>query len=320
MKAAYYTQNGGPEVLTWGDLPDPEIGPDGVLVRVSHVSLEGGDLISRRMTPAAHGPHVVGYQASGTVVAVGADVTRVAVGQKVAAFHWSGSHAELFAVEERHAFPLPDGIDMAMAATIPATFGTAHDALFEFGRLQAGETVLVQGAAGGVGLAAVQLAAQAGARVIATASGAERSRRLADFGAAVTIDHAAESIADRCLDLTAGEGVDMVLDIAGGRAVAELMRAVRYRGRYQVIGVASGEATSFDFTDVVTKSLTCQGVLFGREMGTPRGQAVVADLVRQMAAGTITMPIDWMFPLSEAAAAHRYAEEAHPFGRVIMTA
>lgn len=319
MKAAYYTENGGPEVLTWGDLPDPVISPTGVLVKVSHVSLEGGDLINRRMTPASHGPHVVGYQAAGTVMAVGADVTRVRLGQKVVAFHWFGSHAELFAVDERHAFPLPDGIDTVMAATVPTTFGTAHDALFEFGRIQPGETVLIQGAAGGVGIAAVQLAAQAGARVIATASGAERSGRLAEFGAAVTIDHAAESIADRCLDLTGGEGVDVVMDIAGGAATAELIRAVRYRGRYLMVGVASGADTHLGFTDLVTKSLTCHGVLFGREMGTPRGQAIVADLLEQMAAGTIRMPIDWIFSLAEAAAAHRYAEEAHPFGRVIMT-
>ena len=320
MKAAYYTENGDPDVLIWGDLPDPQIGPNGVLVKVAFVSIEGGDLISRRLTPARHGPHVVGYQAAGTVVAIGSEVTRVAVGQDVVAFHWFGSHGELFAVDECHAFPLPEGIDMAMASTVPTTFGTAHDALFEFGRIQPGETVLVQGAAGGVGIAAVQLAAQAGARVIATASGAERSARLADFGAEVTIDHAAESIADRCLALTDGQGVDVVMDIAGGHAVAELIRAVRYRGRYLMVGVASGEDTSLSFTDMVTKSLTCHGVLFGREMGTPRGRSIVKGLLLQMAVGRIRMPIDRVFPLVDAAAAHRYAETAHPFGRVLMAA
>lgn len=320
MKAAYYTENGNADVLSWGDVPDPQVGPTGVLVKVAYVSLEGGDLINRRVTPAHNGPHVVGYQAAGTVVAIGADVTRVAVGQDVVAFHWFGSHGELFAVDECHAFPLPDGIDLAMASTVPTTFGTAHDALFEFGQIRAGETVLVQGAAGGVGIAAVQLAAQAGARVIATASGAERSARLAEFGAEVTIDHAVESIADRCLALTDGQGVDVVMDIAGGAAMAELIRAVRYRGRYLMVGVASGEDTSISFTDLVTRSLTCHGVLFGREMGTPRGQAVVEDLLRQMAAGRIRMPIDRVFPLAEAAAAHRYAETAHPFGRVLMAA
>lgn len=320
MQAALYTRNGDPDVLTWGTVPDPAIGPTGVLVKVAYVSIEGGDLISRRMTPPANGPHVVGYQAAGTVVAIGEQVTRVAVGQKVCAFHWFGSHAELFAVDQRHAFPLPDGIDLAMASTVPTTFGTAHDALFEFAGLQPGETVLVQGAAGGVGIAAVQLAAQAGARVIATASGAGRSARLAEYGAAETIDHAAESVAERCLALTDGKGVDIVMDIAGGRAMAELMRAIRYRGRYLMVGIASGESTCLDFTDMVTKSLTCHGTLFGREMGTPRGQAIVEDLLRQMAAGAIRMPIDRVFPLSEAAAAHRYAEQAHPFGRVLMAA
>ena len=320
MKAAYYTENGDADVLIWGDVTDPQIGPTGVLVKVAYVSIEGGDLISRRMTLASHGPHVVGYQAAGTVVAIGADVTRVTVGQDVVAFHWFGSHGELFAVDECHAFPLPAGIDKAMASTVPTTFGTAHDALFEFGNIQPGETVLVQGAAGGVGIAAVQLAAQAGARVIATASGAERSARLAKYGAEVTIDHAAQSIADRCLSLTDGRGVDVVMDIAGGAAVAELIRAVRYRGRYLMVGVASGEDTHLSFTDLVTKSLTCHGVLFGREMGSPRGQAIVERLLCQMAAGQIDMPIDRIFPLAEAAAAHRYAETAHPFGRVLMAA
>jgi len=121
-------------------------------------------------------PHIIGYQGAGLVEAVGQGVTQVRVGQRVVAFNWSGSHAEIFAVPEHFVYPIPGNMSFELASTIPVAFGTAHDSLFEFGRLRAGETVLIQGAAGGVGIAALQLAKAAGATVIGTSSTGERSR------------------------------------------------------------------------------------------------------------------------------------------------
>lgn len=138
MKAVWYNENGGPEVMHFGEQPDPEVGPRTVLIRVNVISIEGGDRLNRIHTPPAHTPFVPGYQAAGTVAAVGAEVTRFAVGDRVVGFNWSGSHAELFAVPETYAYPVPEGMDLALAAVVPIAFGTAYDALFTYGGLVAG--------------------------------------------------------------------------------------------------------------------------------------------------------------------------------------
>ncbi len=208
MKAAWYTENGGPDVMQYGDLPDPEVRADTVVIAVEWISIEGGDLLNRLVTPPRVKPFVPGYQASGTVVEVGSGVTRFKAGDRVIGFDWHGSHASLFAVPEKYCYPVPDDLDLKDASTIPVAFGTASDALFEFGRLQPGETVLIQGAAGGVGLAAVQLASKAGATVIGTASSDERLSKLKEWGLDHGINYRTQDIADVCRELTGNTGVD----------------------------------------------------------------------------------------------------------------
>lgn len=318
MKAAYFEQSGGPEVLTYGEVPDPEVGPDTVLVRVQAVSIEGGDVISRRIGQPASPRHVVGYQAGGVVEAVGPAVTRFAPGDRVAAFNPFGSHAELFAVPEGHCFAVPEGVAMDVAATVPITFGTAHDALFEFGRLKAGETVLIQGAAGGVGVACVQLARRAGATVIGTAHGEDRLERLRALGLDHGIDYAREDIGVRTRELTGGRGADLVVDMAGGKSLAQLFDALAYRGRIAAIGGSSGTFPTFSFRDLLSKNVTVVGVYLALEIATPRIHEAIAGYYARIAAGELTMPIDRAFPLAEAAAAHAHIEQGHPFGRVLL--
>ncbi|WP_404482246.1 zinc-binding alcohol dehydrogenase family protein [Novosphingobium sp. BL-52-GroH] len=318
MQAVWYEENGGPEVMRHGTLPDPEVGPLTVLIRVEVISIEGGDLLNRIHTPPARVPHVPGYQAAGTVAAVGAQVTRFREGDRVVGFNWSGSHAELFAVPETYAYPVPEGMDLALAAVVPIAFGTAWDALFTYGGLQAGETVLVQGAAGGVGLAAVQLAAQAGASVIGTASSPERLARIAPLGLTHGIDYRREDIAARCRQITGGKGVDLVLDLAGGAGKDALVEALRAHGRYAVIGAAEGTLPSFGFFEMIRKAMQVTGISFGRDMHTPRVHALLADLLARVHTGQLAMPIERGFPLAEAVEAHRFVAQAHPFGRVVM--
>jgi NADPH:quinone reductase len=318
MKAIHYSRNGGPEVLEYGDLPDPEIHSNTVLVAVEWISVEGGDLLNRLVTPPPHVPFVPGYQAAGIVAATGDGVTRFKPGDRVVGFNWSGSHAELFAVPEHYAYAVPDGLELRLAATVPVAFGTASDALFEYGGLQRSETVLIQGAAGGVGLAAVQLAAQAGARVIGTASSGKRLARIEPFGSHHGIDYRSEDIASRCLELTEGKGVDIVLDLAGGRGKDALMGAIRPHGRYMVIGAATGELPSFGFFELIRKALAVHGISFGRDMHTPRVHALIADLFARMRDDTLAMPIDAEFALANAREAHRHVADNHPFGRVLL--
>ena len=165
MKAAVYDHAGGPEVLRYVDLPDPDCPPDGVIIRVEAISIEGGDLINRASTKPPTRSFVPGYAAAGVIETVGNEVTDRTVGQRVASFDFSGSHAELRQVPAARTWVVPDALDFARAAALPISFGTAYHALFDRGALKPGQNVLIQAAAGGVGLAAVQLAHRAGARV-----------------------------------------------------------------------------------------------------------------------------------------------------------
>src|SRR5579872_7196003 len=174
MKAAVYYETGDPEVLRYEDVPDPQAGPSEVLVRVEAISIEGGDTLSRAGGELAQVPHVVGYQCAGTVVATGPGVTSLNTGDRVVTVGLDGSHAELRAV--------PEGMSAEEGACVPVPFGTADDCLFEFGRLQAGETALIHAGASGVGIADIQMAKRAGARVLATASRDDKLARLAPLG------------------------------------------------------------------------------------------------------------------------------------------
>jgi NADPH2:quinone reductase len=232
MKAAFYTENGGPDVLQYGDLPDPALGDGDVRVAVKAIGIEGGDLINRRGGPLASTRHVCGYQAAGVIEAIGTDVRQLSVGDRVIAFNWAGSHADTFVVPNHFAYRIPETLDFQEAATIAVPFGTAHDALFEYGHLQPQQTVLVQGAAGGVGLAAVQLAKAAGAIVIGTASSDERLSRIKSYGLDHGLSYRNADLVDEVRKITAGRGVDLVIDMAGGPGVTAMLQCLAHRGRY----------------------------------------------------------------------------------------
>lgn len=320
MKAAVIHRQGGPEVLSYEDRPDPVPGTGEVVIAVEAISLEGGDLLNRSILPVETFPHVIGYAAAGTVAAVGEAVSDLKVGDRVAGFNFAGSHAERFAVPAATAFVVPDGLDIGVAATLPVAFGTADEALFEAGGLKSGETVFIQGGAGGVGIAAIQLAKAAGATVIATARSSHDPARLTALGCDHVIAYDRTDFAAEVLRLTGGRGADLVVDMVGGdaAAVSKLVSTVAYKGRLSAVGLSSGAAPSVTFWDIVPKNMTVRGVLFGVEMGTPRGRRMIARLFDRAAAGELTMPVERTFPLAEAAAAHAFAEATRPLGRVLL--
>ena len=247
MKAAVYYENGGPEVLKYEDFPDPDLHPRGVIIKVEAIAIEGGDTLNRWRGPLMTNPHIVGYQAAGEIVAVGSEVTHLKVGQKVATVNNWGSHAELRSVPARNCWVIPDGFDVKKAAAIPVTFGTADDCLFEAGRLKAGETVLVQAGASGVGVAAIQLAKRAGAGLIlATASSDERLERLQPFGLDHGINYAREDVVKEVMRLTDKKGVDVVVDSVGGPTLQGSINALAYRGRVSMVGAAGREPMVVD--------------------------------------------------------------------------
>lgn len=318
MKAAVYYETGAPDVLRYEDVAEPVCAPQGVVIRVEAVSIEGGDTLNRGGGQMAGTPHIVGYQAAGEIVEVGAEVTHLKVGQKVVTVNMFGSHAELRAVPARNAWPIPDGFDIQKASAIPVPFGTAHECLFGAGRLKAGETVLVQAGAGAVGLAAIQLAKQAGATVIASASSDERLERLKAFGLDHGINYRRDDLVEQVMSLTGGKGVDLVVDPVGGATLQSSLGALGYRGRISLVGNAGREPMTVDVSSLMGGNRSLTGVFLGAEIMTDRIHDLIQDLIDRAAQGELEVVIDKTFPLSEAAAAHAYIESRQAVGRVLL--
>ena len=319
MKAAVYYETGGPDVFRYEDVDDPTCHPRGLIVDVEAVSIEGGDVLNRAGGAMAGSPHCVGYQAAGRVSEIGAEVTDIEVGTPVVTSGGFGSHAQRRSVPRNGAWVLPDDMDIQIGACIPIPFGTAHDCLFEFGHLQDGETVLIQGGAGGVGLAAVQLAKRGGARVMATASSDAKLERLAAHGMDDGINYAEVDLVEAVMRLTNNRGVNLVVDPVGGEVLAQSLRAIGYRGRVITVGNASrGEAT-YDIRSLAGQNQTLTGVFLGAELAAgPRAREMIGKCIADVAAGDLEVVIDKTFPLAEAEDAHRYIESRQAFGRVLL--
>lgn len=319
MKAVVYDQAGpAAEVFSYIDVPDPDIGPDDVLISIEAIAIEGGDLINRRSVAPPHRNYVVGYAAAGRVVAVGANVKGRSIGDRVTSFDMNGSHATMRAVPAARTWLIPDAVDMASAAALPIAFGTAHHCLFAKAALRPRETVVILAAAGGVGIAAVQLAHQAGAQVIAVASGAGRSAQLRALGATHVIDRHEQDVVAEVLRITDGEGADVVIDPVGTTLQASLA-ALAPEGRLVFVGNAGGGGLTVDLWPAMQANQTLYGVFMGTQLERPAIRATIDDMVQAVAERRLDVVIERRFPLAEAAAAHVFAETGKPLGGVIMT-
>jgi NADPH:quinone reductase len=318
MKAAVYYETGAPDVLRYEEVPDPEVTPGTVLIDVEAISIEGGDTLNRAGGEMATTPHIVGYQCAGTISEIGEGVTDRTVGQRVVATGLWGSHAEKFAAPSIITWPIPEGGDIVKCACVPVAFGTADDCLFEFGRLTKGETVLIQAGAGGVGVAAIQLAKRAGATVLATASSLDRLKALFDLGLDQGIDYSRDGWVDEVRELTGGQGVNLVVDSVGGRVLQGSVACLAYRGRCITVGSAGREEQPLDVRGLGMGNQSITGVFLGAEIVTPRANQMIQGHVDEVAAGRLEVLVDRTFPLAEAAAAHAFIESRQAVGRVVM--
>jgi NADPH2:quinone reductase len=320
MKAAVYYENGGPEVLRYEEVPDPSCPPDGVVIDVAVISVEGGDVIHRAMSPFTDRPHIVGYQCAGTVRQVGERVTDRKVGDRVVAVMANGSHAERVAARSVQTWLVPEGADLEAIACVPVAFGTAHEALFALGQLQPGQRVLVHAGAGGVGMAAIQLAHRAGAEVLTTASSDEKLARLRELGARHGINYKTSNFAEAVASAVGPDGVDLVIDSVGGKTLQQSVTCLRYRGRIINLGVLAREPSGFNTMPLWAKNASVVGMSLTTSLmhEHPRTYGVIADCIRRVAAGELRVIIDRRFPLAEAAAAHAYIERGGVVGRVLM--
>ncbi len=320
MKAAVYYETGGPDVFRYEDVPDPTCGPGEVLIRVEANSIKGGDTLNRLGGDLATSPHIVGYQCAGVVLDVGDGVDDLAAGDRVVTVGLDGSHAELRVTGRSFCWPIPDGVPTGEAACVPVPFGTADDSLFEFGRLQAGETALIHAGASGVGIAAIQLAKRAGARVLATASSPERLDRLVPLGLDHGIDYRTTDFVEAVRTLTDGRGADVIVDSVGGSNLQRSLHCLAYRGRCVTFGDAGRETpTKLDISTMRAQNQTLVGYFLGAELflGT-RAHTMIAGHLADIAAGHLSVVIDRRFPLDQAGEAHAYIESRQAFGRVLL--
>lgn len=318
MKAAVYYENGGPEVFKYEEIADPTCHPQGVIIRVEAVSIEGGDSLNRAGGALVTNPHIVGYQAAGEIIEIGSDVSHLRPGQKVTTVNNFGSHAELRSVPARNCWLVPEGMDIKQAAAIPVPFGTADDCLFEYGDLKEGETVLVQAGAGAVGLAAIQLAKRAGAAVIATASSAEKLERLKALGMDHGVNYRDQDLVAEVKKLTDNKGVNLVVDPVGGSTLQKSILCLAYKGRVSSVGMAGREGMKVDVGTMMGGNQRLNGVFLGAEIFSDRVHDMIQRHVNDVAAGKLKVVLDKEFALKDAAEAHAYIEARKAFGRVIL--
>lgn len=265
MKAIYCTELGGPERLSLAELDDPEPEAHEVVIEVAYASLNFPDLLTIQglYQIKSEPPFVPGFEAAGVVSAVGADVGRVKVGDRVSAFNRIGAFAEKWLVDEASCIPVPDGVPLDIAASINIAHGTSYHALKQRAGLQEGETLLVLGAAGGVGSAAVEIGALMGARVIAAASSDEKLAFCRELGAVETINYANEDLRGRIKELTGPTGVDVVYDPVGGDLSEQAFRSIAWKGRHLVIGFAAGDIPAIPLNLPLLKGASLVGVFWG---------------------------------------------------------
>ena len=320
MKAAVYYETGAPSVFKYEDVPDPQLQPGGVLIDVKAIAIEGGDVLNRAGGGLTSNPHIVGYNCAGVVREVGAQVTDRKPGDRVTALMASGSHAAVVSVPSTSTFIVPDGCSLEHAACVPVSWGTAHDCLFEFGHLKAGETVLVQAGTSGVGIACVQLAHRAGATVIATSSSDDKLERLKAYGMDIGVNYKSGDFVDAVRKATNGQGVNLVVDSVGGKTLEGSLMCIGYRGRVITVGNVSRSEPGINIGALGGTNGSITGVFFGLE--TFRSSARVLPMMNQLLAdiakGELKIVVDKTYPLSEAAAAHEYIESRAALGRVVL--
>lgn len=324
MHTIVFDDFGGPEVLTSREAAAPEVRPHDLLVRNAAIGVNRADILQRK---GAYGRahfgdgDTLGLEIAGTVLEVGAQVEGFAVGDRVMGIVGGGAYAELSRIDHRLAMPVPAGLDLVEAGAVAEVFVTAHEAMLHLARLQAGESVLIHAAAGGVGSAAVQLAKAVGARVFASAGGDKREAVLG-LGADVFIDHRSEDFAAVVAQATDGKGVDVVIDFIGGPYLERNVRSLAVGGRLVVVGLLGGAAgASLPLDALLYRHLQIFGTVMKSRPAEIK-QAMVQRFARQwlgaLAAGTIRPVIDSRYPLAEAAQAHSRMESGLNVGKILL--
>jgi len=322
MRAVVCHAFGPPESLVVEDVADPVAGPGRVVVDVAACSVSFPDVLMLQdlyqFKPGL--PFTPGGEVSGVVSAVGDGVTGVAVGGRVLASTTAGGLAEKVVAAPGSLLPVPDGIELVEASALLYAHGASHHALKDRARLQPGETLLVLGAAGGVGLAAVELGAVMGGTVIAAASTDEKLALCRERGAAMTINYATEDLKARVRELTGGHGADVVYDAVGGQYSEPALRSTAWDGRFLVVGFAAGDIPRIPLNLPLLKQCSVVGVFWGAFVAREpaRHRANVEELATWWKEGRIRPHVSSTYPLERAGEALREIADRKAMGKVVV--
>ncbi|MGJ4854432.1 NAD(P)H-quinone oxidoreductase [Labrys sp. La1] len=324
MTAIAISRPGGPEVLVPEERRVPQPGESEILIRVAAAGVNRPDVLQRAgaYPPPKGASDLPGLEVAGEVVAVGPKAARWKIGDKVAALTPGGGYAPYAVTDAGHALPVPAGLDMIQAAAIPETFFTVWHNVFQRGRLQSGETLLVHGGSSGIGTTAIMLAKAFGATVIVTAGSPEKCETCRKLGADVAIDYKAEDWSAAVKQATGGRGPDVILDMVGGSYIAKNYEVAAMEGRIVNIAFLQGSKVEVDFVRLMTKRLSHMGSTLRAQ--SVAAKAAIAAAVEEhawplLAQGRCRPLIHAVFPLSEAAKAHALMESSSHSGKIVLT-
>lgn len=313
----------GVEALRWKEMPTAEPGAGQIRVAIKAASLNFPDLLivqgKYQMKPPL--PFVPGTEFAGVVDAVGDGVKGFKPGDAVAAFAGTGGFASHACIPAALAMPLPPGFAFEDAAAFICTYATSHHALIDRAALQPGETVLILGAAGGVGTAAIQIAKAVGARVIAAASSDEKCARCLEIGADATINYSRGTLREDIKTLTDGKGPDVVYDPVGGDLAEPVFRSIAWRGRYLVVGFAQGQIPALPLNLALLKGASIVGVFWGEfaKREPQRNAAMLAQLADWYAQGKIKPVLDCVLPMDKLPEAFARMSSRQVVGKVVLS-
>lgn len=323
MKAVEITSFGPPDVLRVVERPDPFPAPDEILIDVHGAGVNRPDVIQRygKYPPPPGASDIPGLEVAGVVAALGSDVTGWAIGDPICALVAGGGYAERAAVPQEQCLPIPKGLTAIQAAGIPETFFTVWTNVFQRGKLQAGETILIHGGTSGIGTTAIQLAKAFGAQVLATAGSDDKCEAVRTLGAALAFNYKTQDWVAEGKRATGGHGVHLILDIVGGDYIARNLDLLAVEGRLVQIAFLKSSKAEIDFSMLMRKRLTMTGSTLRPR--TPAEKGVIARQLHEqvwplLESGAVAPVIHKVFPLAEAAAAHRLMEESTHIGKIIL--
>ena len=324
MRAIEIAKPGGPEVLTPAGRALPQPKPHEILVKVAAAGVNRPDILQRMGLYAVppDASDLPGLEIAGTVAAIGADVKMWKVGDAVCALTHGGGYAEYCVTPEVQALPVPKGLSMTEAASLPETFFTVYSNVFDRGALKAGEVFLVQGGSSGIGVTAIQVAAAMGHRVFATAGSDEKCAACVQLGAEKAFNYKTQDWAEELKAATDGKGVNVILDMVGGDYVPKELKSLAVDGRLVMIAFLGGMKAEIDLSVVMSKRLQITGSTLRPRTIEFKGE--VAKSLRERVwplidAGKIKPVIYKTFPLAEAAEAHKLMETSQHIGKIVLT-